>query len=580
MTRSLANLGPGVLASGIFFVTIAITPWQNWDPIVVPKFFVITLVTSFSLLCLRFDYVLLYKKKFLYEKTIFIGICFLISSFALRIQFPSERLFGINGRNVGALFFLSLFILLTTSAKLLNSENARSICCFSKISGILVSIYFLSQELGWDMASWSDVYGAPSSTLGNPNFVSSFVAIGFSITLPLLLSNHGKFHLRIAIMLISFLEFYVVIRCDSLQGLIIMFFSVLLVSTIKLLKFILGMRLNSTPLLLPTSGLILLSLTVFLWSIRDLILSQPSVQARLDFWHAAILMISDSPVWGQGFDYFGERYLQFRSSAAAIRAPGVFSDSAHNYFLDLGTFGGLPILLCFLTPFIIVAFLAAKHFKNLVTREKSNIENSIYVYGCLLAWIGFFLQSLISPINQALAYLGVVLTGLLYSSLKPSTNEKSTESLTKNAKEKHANKVKKQETSFAKISLVGTIKVLVPFLALTLTLLGSQPLIADARFRDALEQGNGENLLKITLSQPKSYSRMETAAQIFIQNDRPELALRIIRTMVRENPGNIRGWRQLFNTTSDKEERAKARINILKLDPKNPSLSTELSMVP
>ena len=105
-------------------------------------------------------------------------------------------------------------------------------------------------------------------------------------------------------------------------------------------------------------------------------------------------------------------------------------------------------------------------------------------------------------------------------------------------------------------------------------------MITDAKFRDAIEQGNGDKLLQIALNQPKSFARMEIADQVFVQNERSDLALRLVRDMVRENPENIRGWRLLLATSNQSVEKSLARKRILELDPKNPKLAEELARTP
>ena len=98
------------------------------------------------------------------------------------------------------------------------------------------------------------------------------------------------------------------------------------------------------------------------------------------------------------------------------------------------------------------------------------------------------------------------------------------------------------------------------------------PGYVEAKFRDGIEQGNGETTYRIALSQPKNFQLMRYAAQTFIENQREDLATPIIRQMVEQNPGNLAGWRLLERVSKTEAEKAEIRAKILALDPKNPEL--------
>jgi hypothetical protein len=42
-----------------------------------------------------------------------------------------------------------------------------------------VLAYFYIQLFGWDPIPWNQIYAAPVSTLGNPNFLSAFISLIF-----------------------------------------------------------------------------------------------------------------------------------------------------------------------------------------------------------------------------------------------------------------------------------------------------------------------------------------------------------------------------------------------------------------
>ena len=184
--------------------------------------------------------------------------------------------------------------------------------------------------------------------------------------------------------------------------------------------------------------------------------------------------------------------------------------------------------------------------------------------GLFLAWLGFIFQSFVSPFNIALSYLGFLLTGYLYGSFQ--RVEKVSQRSIPSIKGRAAWII--SSAKFAADSAL--LKVILLPLYIAILILGLQPMNADAKFRDGIEQGNGRILYEIALKQPKSFQTMYYAVDIFRQNERFELAFPIIKEMISQNPENIRGWRLLEQISQSDAEKAEARLRILALDPKNP----------
>jgi O-antigen ligase len=566
-----------VILTLIPIVVLAVTPWHNLEPVTLPKSFALTLITSLGICFQLFSKRVITIRFDAFSIALGLGFLGLLLSLSKNSQFLSERIFGVSGRNTGALFLTCILILLLL-AKKLNIGSLPWLVIVIKFASLSVALYFIIQKIGFDKAQWIDAYGGvPSSTLGNPNFVSSLVGIGTSITLPYLLFRKTKIPIRCLLLLFLFIEVYVLFESNSAQGALILAFSILLIFSIKLRKALFSRFDKLTKFLKLLSVSLFTLLVLILVFFRDLWEIPASYMARLDYWYAAVGMIVDSPLTGQGLDYFGESYFKFRGQDAADRAPGLFSDSAHNYFLDFGAFGGLPLLLSFFIPFSIVLLrsLRISFFLNQKSVEKDSLD--LATLGCILAWWGFFLQSLISPISHGLIVIGVILTGALYSALPSNPNKTKNLELWKKIKSRL---IFRFQLEFSKIPSLF-MKFAGLALAISLPILGAQPIITDARFRDAIEQGNGDSILRISITEPKNFSRMETASDIFLQNNYPDLALKVIRIMVQENPGNIRGWRLLnTNPNSTQDERLKARANILSLDPYNTQLKKELAQLP
>jgi len=565
MASKLDAIGGGVLLLGLIVITALVTPWHNIEPVGLPKLAALTATVSLVGLLL----VLFHKSSSQSPRVFFLSTLIAIALSLLNVfinnQFISERVYGVHGRNFGALVLVCLLLVSIMSFNLSEKLNPKKILTAIKVSSFLLAIYFLAQLQGLDRAAWADADGrAPSSTLGNPNFVSAFVSIGFVSTLPLLLARQTKMSIRTLIFLSSAIELYVSVESDSFQGLAIILLGFFYV-TMSFLKPVLLRRKKG--FLAAFFSLVTLISGYFFYRLQDVLsIDNATIQARIDYWEAGLAMGLDSPIFGRGFDYFGESYFLFRSERAAIRSPGLYTDSAHNYFIDLFAFGGFPLSVTILFPIFLVFQSKLKSISSPLNISKQDEVIGTLTRGLFLAWIGFIFQALLSPFSVALAYLGFLLTGFLYGQL----------SEVKESEKSSINNFMRgviSKSGAKKPAVNRVIKVFLIPLLFSLSYFGFQPLIADAKFRDGIEQGNGVAIYRIALSQPKNFQRMQNAAEIFIQNQRVDLATLIIREMVEQNPEKIAGWRLLEQVSKTEADKAKMRDKIRSLDPKNPDLN-------
>jgi hypothetical protein len=68
-----------------------------------------------------------------------------------------ERIFGVSGRNAGALSFLLLLLILKIGNSLASVIQPGQVVAVVKVSSVLVTVYFCFQLLGIDKAKWVDV---------------------------------------------------------------------------------------------------------------------------------------------------------------------------------------------------------------------------------------------------------------------------------------------------------------------------------------------------------------------------------------------------------------------------------------
>ena len=168
MIKAKPNYSVFLLYSGVVFVTIGVTPWNNLDPVSVTKLFLISLFSSMSLVAILFstnkNITPILRR--LANLWILCSIVIVGLNLMLRPQFISERIFGISGRNVGAIFLLSSFLILWSSFMISFGNKIHLLIINIKCSSSLLALYFFLQKFGLDRAQWVDAYdGTPSSTL-------------------------------------------------------------------------------------------------------------------------------------------------------------------------------------------------------------------------------------------------------------------------------------------------------------------------------------------------------------------------------------------------------------------------------
>ena len=562
MHSKLYWLAGVTLLVGIAVTALVITPWHNLEAFALPKLVSLTLSVGLAGIFLLFSEFGLRRAWDSFCNVVVISILLCFVNLIVNHKFMSERIFGVQGRNVGALTLFCLFLLSLLAFLATDMVSHAKALAAIKTASFFVAIYFLAQDQGLDLANWEDSYALPSSTLGNPNFVSSFVAIGIIATLPTIVSKATQTRLKTLIVFTTFLEILVLMRLNAFQGFLIVLFGLVLLIIIHLAQ---GLHTKKTRIikLLALSLVLPFSLMQLISKNENFLLGYDTetIRARIEYWSAGIRMGIDSPLFGKGFDSYGEYYLRFRSSSSDVIELNLGSNSAHNYFIDMLVFGGLPLLLCML---ILVYIVLSRNFERLSQARERKVKNSSKVsseHGLLLAWFGFLVHSCLSPINLPLAYLGFLLTGLLAKTDFRDSHDKDFRATD--------SKFRIRSKRLIKYGLKSQLlfKVLIFTFLFSLPFLSLYPLNADAKFRDAIEEGNGTQILAVALSSPKSFERMDYASQIFIANGLTGFALQLARDMVTANPENVRGWKLLEELGTSESEIALARVRIQQLDP-------------
>lgn len=313
-------------------------------------------------------------------------------------------LIGDTQRRNGLLQYFGVTIIFLYASRVIEHLSALIIYKVAIFLGLILSTYGLIQLAGKDFVQWKNPYNAMISTLGNPNFASSMLAILAAIAIfSLTIQKFPKLYKILAI-LVSSASCTAIILSESRQGILVIFFSIIFFVSHYF-------YLNKKKI-----GIMVICISIFLSALAIMgmlqkgplasLLYKDSVSVRGYYWRAGIEMFKDKPFTGIGVDRYGSYFKQFREAGYSLKYGfDITSSNAHNTFIQMfataGVFVGLTYLLIVVYVFR-MGLRAAKHSKG---------DQQKVVIGLLSAWIGFQAQSLISIDSIGISVWGWLLGG-------------------------------------------------------------------------------------------------------------------------------------------------------------------------
>jgi hypothetical protein len=265
-------------------------------------------------------------------------------------------------------------------------------------------------------------------------------------------------------------------------------------------------------------------------------------------------MMIDQPLFGVGMDGFGDWYRRSRTQEIADFNAGITADTAHNIPLDIGSGGGIPLLLIYLALVVLALLSIIKILKR--TTSFDLVFTSIAA-----AWFAYQAQSLISINQLGIGVWGWSLTGLLIG------YELQTREPAGPAQDKTKSKTIRKEQ-------ISAIAVVTSFIFGGLGLAaGIPPYLAAGKFYKALQSGDAEVLQPAAYLQPNDRSRYLYVAQILKENNLDNRAIKVLSDASLIYPDSFDLW-QLWTTvpTATPDQVARAKSEMKRLDPFNRSL--------
>jgi len=425
--------------------------------------------------------------------------------------------------------------------------SLQTFLVYLSIPSLLVSLYFTIQIFGYDFGNYKEYYGAPSSTLGNRNFVSGF--LGFSSLAFLDLGRRLAKRTRLSFLLITpfLFNLWVIIETDSIQGiaslalaLFVYLFcqSYLTFSQVNILKLA---SIFAVPALLVALG------SFGIGPLSNL-LSSTTVFSRLDYWRASVLMLISNPLAGVGLGAYGDNYRYFRDQQAISRfGESQVTDSAHNVFLDMFSYGGLPLGLTYLALNLVPVLIFLLRLKTLKSQEDK--RNQIVF---LALWFGFQLQTLVS-VNQIGVSVGIwIILALMSSKAETDTNPNP-----------------KGNPKIVKTALASRIPVF--FVSTSMAVMSFLPVKTNIDFLAAANRADGLAMKNLVQEFSQDSKLIAMVATGFQSSNYSNLSLEILNNGVLHNPKSFTLWKLIYENPNTSEVRENEALTELKrIDPRFP----------
>lgn len=554
LRQSNQSLGKYVIATSIL-VTLFVSPWNSIDPVNLPKLVALGILSSIA-------FALALSELHFIKRAISRGFLFALALFVIELFFalifsPDDfgfHFYGTPNRNTGFLAYLFLTFLLFASATSASKTVLKKYVVSLLIVGGILGLYGLVQSQGIDIFDYVNAYGSDLiGTFGNPNFHSAFMGITASAVLALVFYGHINLLEKIGL-LVLFVIAISNIYLSSQQG-YLNFLAGFVAATLVYLfgkkkKILAWMALAVSGL----AGFLVLAGILNSGPFADL-LYKSSLQARGFYWRAAVNMMVEHPIFGVGLDGFGNWYRRSRTQAAAELNAGVVSDTAHNIPLDIGSGGGIPLLILYLT----IIGLALNSIIKIVKRSQD--FDPIFA-AIVAAWVAYQAQSLISINQLGLGVWGWSLTGLLIG------YELNTRGKTNETTNKILSKVNNRKDRLPASTIL--LSVIAAAIASAVTL---PPYFAANKYYKALQSGDGNLIYESAYLKPYDRTRFLYTAQIMADNKLEDRAIQILADASKLYPDTFElwsAWSQIPSATP--EQVAKAKAEMKRLDPFNPDL--------
>jgi O-antigen ligase len=564
LKRELEDRVSFILAWGALAVTIVLTDRISTDPVNVGKMVILSVVgfSVFPVLLLQWRELFTNGKLIVIASSSFIFLG-LMSIFTSKNTFE-RGLYGAFSRNTGLITYASLVFIFLAATLISRVESFQKVIKALFLAGVINVIYSLIVASGNDFITWDNPYKTILGTFGNPNFISAFMGIFFTLLAVQIANQHLSTKVRLSLFGLLPLVALTLYLSKSLQGVLVAIFG----SVLAIYFYI-----RSNERLLRASRIYLSAVIgVGIFALAGIFNKGPlssflysyTIDLRGEYWKAGINMGLDNPIFGVGMDSYGTNYRAYRELSATV-VPGldVGTDTAHNVYIDIFAGTGFPGLITYLVMNGFVLLGAVRYLKSYKTFDARFLT-------LFLCWAAYQLQSIVSINQIGLAVWGWLLGGLIIAYTKSHSNGSLIEQKNQSKQQPKRNLSKDQEKQLLDAS--SSMKILGG--ALIGLLIALPPFVTDAKLRNFFSGKSGQIQSVVSLAQswPVDNIRLNKIITSLARNNQNQEARELAAFAALEFPNDYVSWWALYQLTRDgTPEKEFIRAKLHEIDPFNPA---------
>jgi len=552
-----------IISVTLAVVTLAVFTQSVTDPVNVTKLF---LLGGFSFAALGSILNRGTVRKLKENKLSFsVVVVFLVISILVLLMSKApidQSMYGVYGRNNGFILYFFLVILFVATLTIREQSSFKFIGYALFISGCANVFYAIWVLAFGDFVGWSNQYGNLLGTFGNPNFIGSFFGMFSGVLFAVILSPTSQWKIRFAFLGILFLTFVAIVDTQAVQGKVLAVAALGIVLFYRVRSSFKSQNWSIAYLALAVVGFTLSVLGTLQIGPLSTYLYKVTVSLRGQYWYAGWKTGLENPIFGVGFDSYGDWYRRSRRGSA-LELPGVdtVTNTAHNVYLDILSFGGFPLLLAYIG--ITVVTLA-----SIIRFTLKNRKFDFTFVVLTTTWACYQLQSVISINQVGLAIWGWVTGAAIIAYTRSHFDNGFEDGKSTNNISKKMRNVTSQVISPTLVACLACIVGLI---------IASPPLSADMKWRSA-QLSQDVNLVAGTLTpsymNPQSSFKYTNIVGVLETNGFGDLSHKFALEAVRFNPDSYESWRNLSQISKSTEaERVQALQNMSRLDPLNPNKS-------
>jgi len=562
MTVRDESVAAKFLAWGGASVTLCVTTWWTLEPVNQSKLLVLTTIAG----VLIFLAASTLKVQNLKSSKALLVILFLFN-FSLWLSVVTSKdssvigIFGATGRNTGALTYTSLSIVLFSAFSLNRINSTKKIIYGLLFAGFINLSYCLSEITGHEIFSWSNPYNTILGTLGNPDFISSFLGIFVVALIAYFMKEPLSILQRVAIFLSVLLGLFEIKKSHAIQGFVVFGIGISVIGFFYLRDKYQGWKVPIIYLIgFGTLGFFSVLGTLQIGPLQHL-LYKTSVSLRGQYWLAGLNMGREHLLTGVGIDSYGSYFRRARSPQFAQSSPNTITDAAHNVFLDIFAGGGIFLLVSYIA---ILVFAIRAIYKVMARRRE---YDAVFVT-LTAAWSSYIAQSIISINQIGLAYWGWVLAGALIGYERIQATGINVEIKNIAVQNSKKSRVQEKELVSAKSFMVCLVGFIVG------AVVGAGPFMSDVKWRSALDRNDATRLQSAAFSWPQNPDRIYRTARILLNSKMDQKAYDSLIRGTQLFPESYVMWYGLFQfTPSDEAVKQDMLNNLRRIDPYDKSFN-------